>query len=162
MLALLSTIGQCYDPVGMIQPALLPAKKLLQELCASGVGWDDPIPSVNKKFWEEYSKSLQTLGSVGIPRCYRPSDFDPIEAQLHCFCDASQIGYGAVLYLRFAGPDGQVHCSFVMGRSRVAPVRPTTIPRLELVAAVTGTELTGFVRKELDFDVDKVTFWTDS
>ena len=159
---ILSTIGQCYDPVGMIQPALLPAKKLLQELCASGVGWDDPIPSVNKKFWEVYSKSLQTLGSVGIPRCYRPSDFDPIEAQLHCFCDASQIGYGAVLYLRFAGPDGQVHCSFVMGRSRVAPVRPTTIPRLELVAAVTGTELTGFVRKELDFDVDKVTFWTDS
>ena len=55
-----------------------------------------------------------------------------------------------------------MHCSFVMGRSRVSPLRPATIPRLELVAAEIGTELTSFVRKELEFDVGKVTFWTDS
>ena len=121
---ILSTIGQCYDPVGMIQPALLPAK----ELCASGVRRDDSIPFDNTKFWKAYSKSLRTLGSVEIPRCYRPSHFGPIKAQLHSFCDASQIEYAAVLYLRFSKPESQVHCSFVMGRSRVAPVRPTTIP----------------------------------
>ena len=159
---ILSTVGQCYDPLGMIQPALLPAMKLLQELCASGIGWDDPIKRENNEWWEAYLKSLKALSNIGIPRCYRPLHFDPVEAQLHRFCDASQVGYGVVLHLRFLGPEGQVHCSFVMGRSRVAPLRPTTIPRLELVAAAIGTELTSFVRKDLGFDVGKVTFWTDS
>ena len=56
---ILSTVGQCYDPLGMIQPALLPAKKLLQELCASGIGWDDPIKRENNEWWEAYLKSLK-------------------------------------------------------------------------------------------------------
>ena len=159
---ILSTISQCYDPLGMIQPALLPAKKLLQELCSSGLGWDDPIKAEDKSFWKQYVNLLGALGRTRVPRCYRPCQFEPVEVQLHCFCDASQKGYGTVLYLRFVGPLGQVHCSFVMGRSRVAPIKPMTIPRLELVAAVVGAELTEFVQNELDFDPDEVVYWTDS
>ena len=49
-----------------------------------------------------------------------------------------------------------------MGRSRIAPIKPMTIPRLELLAAVVGVELTEFVRSELDFDLDEVVYWTDS
>ena len=113
-------------------------------------------------FWQNYVTSLQALSSVGIPRCYRPRNFEPVEIQLHCFCDASQKGYGAVLNLRFVGALGQVHCSFLLGRSRGAPIKPTTIPRLELVAAVVGVELVGFVQKELDFNLNAVTYWTDS
>ena len=41
------TLSQCYDSVGMIQAALLPAQKLLQELWFSGLEWDDPITSEN-------------------------------------------------------------------------------------------------------------------
>jgi len=159
---ILSTISQCFDPLGMIQPALLPAKRLLQELCASGLGWDDPVASDKREFWNSYLVSLQALSNISVPRCYQPCNFQSCEVQLHCFCDASQTGYGAVLYLRFRGSSGQYHCSFVMGRSRVAPLKPMTIPRMELVAAVTGVELVGFVQRELNFHLDRVVFWTDS
>ena len=42
-------------------------------------------------------KSLESLSNVGIPRCYRPLHFDPVEAEIHCFCDAYQVGYGVEL-----------------------------------------------------------------
>ena len=71
-------------------------KKLLQELCSDGLGWDNPIAPENERFWQNYVTSLQALSSVGIPRCYRPRNFEPVEIQLHCFCDASQKGYGVV------------------------------------------------------------------
>ena len=69
---ILSAISQCYDPLGMIQPALLPAKKLLQELCSSGLGWDDPIKAEDKCFWKQYVNLLRALGRTRVPRCYRP------------------------------------------------------------------------------------------
>ena len=40
---ILSTVSQCYDPLDLIQPALLPAKIFLHGLCAKGLGWDDPV-----------------------------------------------------------------------------------------------------------------------
>ena len=35
---LLSMLNQCYDPLGFIQPVLLPPKKLIHELCSSDLG----------------------------------------------------------------------------------------------------------------------------
>ena len=97
---LLSMLSQCYDPLGFIQRALLPPKKLIQELCSSGLGWDDPVPQEIKAQWERWLASVGALQGVKNKRCYRPQSFKSNNIQLHCFCDASQVGYGAVLYLR--------------------------------------------------------------
>ena len=85
-----------------------------------------------------------------------------MEIQLHTFCDASEKGLGAVSYLRFTSKDNVFHCSFVMAKSKVAPLRKRTIPRLELSAAVVGVQLSSFLQSELDYNIDSVHYWTDS
>jgi len=61
-------------------------------------------------------------------------------AELHNFADASQIAYGAVTYLRLVDVEERMHCAFLIGNSRLARLRPMTVLRLELSAAV-GDEL---------------------
>ena len=82
--------------------------------------------------------------------------------QLHDFSDALQQGYGAVSYLRVADVAGNVKCSFVMGKSRLAPIKPITIPQTELSAAVVSTKLDKMMRNELSLPISESFFWTDS
>ena len=56
----------------------------------------------------------------------------------------------------------RIHCAFLIGKSRVAPLRPMTVPRLELSAAVLAAQLDRTVREELDIQVNQSTFWSDS
>ena len=57
---------------------------------------------------------------------------------------------------------GEVHCSFVLGKSRMAPRKLMTIPRLELTAAVVAVRLAKFIQRELEYHLDGTTFWCDS
>jgi transposase InsO family protein len=69
---------------------------------------------------------------------------------------------GVVVYLRTSDEHGNVHCSFVMGKSRVAPLKAMTIPRMELAAATLAVKLSRLVDEQLDFPIEKIHFWTDS
>lgn len=82
--------------------------------------------------------------------------------ELHVFCDASERVYGSVAYLRTEDDKGDVSVSFLMSRSRVAPKRQLSMPRLELSAALTGAQLANLLRKELTLEINKVTLWSDS
>ena len=85
-----------------------------------------------------------------MPRCFKPPAFGEISSsQLHHFSDASQRAYGAVSYLRLTNQTGQIHCSFMMGKARLSPVKEMTIPRLELSAAVVATRLDKMIRAEI-------------
>lgn len=98
-----------------------------------------------------------------VDRCFKPSNFGVIvSSQLHHLADASQRAYGAVAYLRIANAEGKIHCSFVIGKSRLSLLKQLTIPRLELSAAVVATRLDNMVRKEIDIPINKSIFWTDS
>ena len=81
--------------------------------------------------------------------------------ELHNFADASTSGYGQCSYLRVKDEDGNVNVSLVMGKSRVAPLKITTIPRLELTAAVVSAKV-GIMLQELNYANLKQFFWTDS
>ncbi|XP_068690710.1 uncharacterized protein [Montipora foliosa] len=58
--------------------------------------------------------------------------------------------------------DGNIHCSFVIGKSRLAPLNAITIPRLELSAAVVSVKLDNMIRRELDLPIEESIFWSDS
>ena len=58
--------------------------------------------------------------------------------------------------------NGKMHCSFVLGKSRVAPLKTITVPRMELTAAARTVSLSKVILEELDYNIDKVYFWTDS
>jgi len=87
--------------------------------------------------------------------------------QIHGFCDASQEAFGACIYLRSASPNGQVQVHLLASKSRVAPMKATTIPRLELCGAVLLAELLLEVKNELScldmqFSINEILLWTDS
>ncbi|XP_070567060.1 uncharacterized protein [Ptychodera flava] len=82
--------------------------------------------------------------------------------ELHAFADASEIGYGCVIYIRQVNANGDIHCSFVFAKARVTPLKKVTIPRLELTAATLAVRMVAIVQRELDFKIDKTLYWTDS
>ena len=98
-----------------------------------------------------------------VDQCFKPCDFGEVAScQLHFFSEASQLAYGAVAYLGMVNMHGKVHCSFVMGKSRLAPLKPMTIPRMELSAAVLFTRLDKLILDEIQYTIDSSVFWTDS
>lgn len=102
------------------------------------------------------------MEELAIDRCFKHNDGEVVSTQLHHFADASQQGYGAVTYLRIKNSQGDVKCSFVMGKSRLAPIKSVTIPRMGLSAAVTATKLNKICQGELGLPVEDTLFWTDS
>jgi hypothetical protein len=160
---LLSFVSSVYDTFGFTAPFILQAKILMQELCRRKLSWDELIEADHVKRWNTWLKELPRIEQLRVPRCIKPTNTPEIvSTQLHTFADASQRGYGAVTYIRFEDICGNVHCSFVMAKSRVAPLKETTIPRLELSAAVVATRLDKMVRHESDIRIDASQFWTDS
>ena len=99
--------------------------------------WDDPIPENIRSRWLKWRDELHHLEDLSVRRCFKPEGFGTvISTQLHHFSDASTTGYGQCLYVRLVDDKGQIHCSLIMGKARVAPLKMVTIPRLELTAAV--------------------------
>ncbi|XP_063615371.1 uncharacterized protein LOC134788408, partial [Penaeus indicus] len=160
---ILSTVSSVFDPMGMVSPFILIGKRILQTLCQDGVDWDDDISDNLKQQWRRWRDDLIQLKELKIPRCYKPDVFRKVKSlELHHFSDASQHGYGQCSYLRQVSEQGQVHCALVMSKSRVTPLKPITVPRLELTAAVVAVRISSMLRKELGYQEVKEYFWTDS
>lgn len=160
---ILSTVSSIYDPLGMLSPVVLVAKLILRDLCRRALGWDEPIPEAVSKEWINWIQGLHLLDNFRLNRCFKPVNFgDVITAQLHHFCDASQDGYGSVTYLLLQNERHQRHIAFIMGKSRVAPMKTVTIPRMELVAATMASRMDVLWRKELHIKLQDSVFWTDS
>ena len=165
MRGVLSYVSSFYDPQGFAAPVVLPAKQILQECWRKGWAWDKPLEGEVLERWKKWKELLPRMAEVKIPRCFIGLDHvDCLEAeiQLHHFCDASEIGYGTVSYLRISYPDDSIFCSFILGKARNCPIRAPTIPRLELQSAVLAVRMDQFVQQELDLSVAKTVFWTDS
>lgn len=89
------------------------------------------------KRWKKWLVGLQRLSSFSVDRCIKPAGFGVVKsAQLHHFSDASNNGYGTVSYIMLTDKNDQKNISFLMGKSRVAPLKQVTVPRMELTAAV--------------------------
>ncbi|XP_013384334.1 uncharacterized protein LOC106154518 [Lingula anatina] len=160
---ILSYIAAMYDPLGYAAPFVLPGKQILQQLCRAGYSWDEELSQDYLSLWRKWQGNLSILNSLEIPRCFKPPLCDELQSiELHCFSDASLSGYGVCTYLRFVDTSGRIHCSLVLGKSRVAPLKTMTIPRLELTAAVTAVKVSKQVQEELQIPIHSVTFWTDS
>lgn len=160
---ILSTVSSVFDPLGMLAPLILVGKSILQELCRDGAGWDDSVPEPLRARWERWRGDLHLLSNLKIPRCYKPEGFGELNSvELHHFSDASKDAYGQCSYLRLTNDSGQTHCSLAMAKSRVAPLKPVTIPRLELTAALVSVKTSDVLRRELEYDQITEVFWTDS
>ena len=162
-IGMLSTISTTYDPDGTAGPFLLGGRKILQEVTAEKVSWDEKVTDQYIGRWEKWKDDLKTLQHLEIPRCFKPPGFGEVmESALHTFSDASEIGYGMCSYLRQVNVKGDIHVALVLAKSRVAPLKLITIPRLELAAAALGSKIRAMLKEELMIKGLKEKFWVDS
>ncbi|XP_065094804.1 uncharacterized protein LOC135715461 [Ochlerotatus camptorhynchus] len=159
----LSLVMSVFDPLGMIAPFVVHGKTIVQEAWRSGIGWDEPLPADIVPRWEKYVKLLGTLDMVKIPRCYFPGysagAYDSLE--LHVFVDASSTAYAAAAYFRIVD-GGKIRCSLVSAKTKVAPIKLLSVPRLELQAAVIGTRLMKSIIANHTLQIKRKVLWSDS
>ena len=161
---ILSSISSIYDPLGLVSPFLLKGRKILQEITSEkNSSWDDALNVDHVQAWDEWRRSLLPVEKLQISRCYKPGNFgDSIDTSLHCFADASKTGYGAACYLRQVNKEEQIHVALVMGKSRVSPLKPTTIPRLELTSSTVAARIGHMIKREIAITNLADFYWTDS
>jgi len=160
---LLSVMSSVYDPLGFISPFLLSAKKDSSRSLPEKVEVGRCYPERMFTSSQRWLQSLPAMEQFSVQRCYKPKEFGTIaDVQIHHFSDASEVGYDAVSYLRFIDTDSRVHCSFVMSKTRLAPLKSLSVPRLELTAATLAVKLDKILRKELEVPINRSVFWTDS
>jgi len=153
-------MSSLFDPLGLMCPVMLEAKLIMQHIIKQKYGWDDPVQQEEQEKWISWCRRLPALEEVTIPRVYGGVGFSVASSiDLHVFCDASERGIGACAYLRMETPIG-VKCALVAAKSRLALMKPTTIPRLELTAAMIGSRVRSRVAEELDLSSKQATMWT--
>ena len=126
--SILSETAQIVDPIGLLAPAVISAKIIMQELWQLKLGWDEAVARHMHTRWERYRETLSALNEIRILR--RVIDDDYTELQLHGFCDASEKAYGACIYIRATGQSGESTVGLLCAKSRVAPLKQRTLPSM--------------------------------
>uniref|UniRef100_A0A0A9YQQ8 Pol polyprotein n=1 Tax=Lygus hesperus TaxID=30085 RepID=A0A0A9YQQ8_LYGHE len=160
--SILSQIARIYDLNGYVAPVVFNLKLLLQDIWLKGLQWDDALPEDLKQRWDLISSDLPNLSQLRIPR-YIMGNNNWQSAQLIGFGDASQQGMSAVLYLRVVQVDGSVCCNMIKAKTKIAPLKTVSIPRLELCASLLLSRLVKSVQLVLEsLHINEIHLFTDS
>lgn len=168
----LQTAARIFDPIGFLSPFTIRVKCLFQEMWERGILWDENIPLDLAKTWHQWCSEISHLKRITIPRrydedndikikCDETSAKATVEREMHVFTDASEKAYCAAAYLRCIKGNGECTTSLIASKTKVAPLKKMTIPRLELMGALIGARLGKFISNKLHVS-DKMYFWTDS
>ncbi|GFU05905.1 DUF1758 domain-containing protein [Trichonephila clavipes] len=153
----LSIIARLFDPLGFLGPILTKAKLILQKLWVLKLEWDEPLSNPIAKEWNDFVSTLPVIQNIHVPRLVIGKGIIII----HEFADFSLAAYGAVLYAQSISKE-DVSTRLLCSKSRVAPVKPITIPRLELCACVLLSQLLEKVLHSLTLPIQQIMLWTDS
>ena len=109
-------LGICWKPISDtfifsidlddIAPVIIAFKCLIQQTWVEDISWDAKLPDTIANQWMKLRDGLSSLYGLEIPRCVVPRT--KYTSQLHVFCDASEKGYAAVVYVRTKDCDGKV------------------------------------------------------
>lgn len=154
-----SIVARIYDPCGFLAPIVIRAKSFIQELWKLKVDWDKQLDEEISNRWRDFYESLHVINELKIPRWIQTTQGR--EMELIGFADASIIGYGAVIYVKCMSGQ-QVWCNLLAAKTKVAPVKPLTIPRLELCAAVMLAKLTKIVQQKCSLEYVPYYCFSDS
>lgn len=159
MREVLAFIMSIYDPLGLISNITIQGKILYQELHVASLKWDDCIPDQLLVPWRDWTDLIKSVENLSIPRCITTEAITELE--LHVFVDASEDAFAACIYSR-----SKTHYGFCIrllaAKSRVSPIKPISIPRMELQGALLGTRLMNQVKEKLRVKITDITMWSDS
>ncbi|XP_061923831.1 uncharacterized protein LOC133663402 isoform X2 [Entelurus aequoreus] len=159
----LSTVNSVFDPLGFLSPVIIQGRLLLRELSLHTTEWDSALPEDMRGKWIEWQQSLQCLSNLQMPRTYSNIPLSQAKCvELCIFSDASMKAICAVAYIKVTAADGTTEVGFVLGKARLTPQPELTVPRLELCAAVMSVEMAEVISDDIDHQIDKIGFYTDS
>ncbi|XP_039309090.1 uncharacterized protein LOC105201565 [Solenopsis invicta] len=157
---LLSEISKLFDPLGLLGPVITLAKLLMQETWKIEINWDSELPASTLSKWEKLQSELSNSPILRIPRRISSQHVSQ-NLILYGFCDASQDAYGACVYVKNCGKDEHV-AQLLCSKSRVAPLKTISIPRLELCSALLLARLIDQIKQACKFEFSRVFAFTDS
>ncbi|XP_044591438.1 uncharacterized protein LOC123269639 [Cotesia glomerata] len=133
--AILSEIAQIFDPLGFLSSIIIQAKMFMQELWLVKLGWDTPLSADLRHKWISFKRQLNMINVIEIPRWIHSSTTSTLE--IHGFSDASQLAMAAVVFIKVLPADHsqEAKVTLLCSKTKVAPLKQLTIPRLELTAA---------------------------
>ncbi|XP_030747905.1 uncharacterized protein LOC115876309 [Sitophilus oryzae] len=158
--SVLSVLSKLFDPLGLLSPCIVLAKIFMQRLWLQKVSWDEPLTLSLSNEWSKFCKDLPNLNSLQISR-HVLADF-PSSLEIHGFSDASERVYGACLYIKSIDSKGFSVIRLLCAKSKVAPVKSLTIPKLELCAALLLSKLVNKVLNSIQLFFERIVLWSDS
>lgn len=151
-----------FDPIGLLSFFIIHGKIILKEIWRTGVQWDERIKSDQMLKWREWIGALSVIESIRKNRCYFSEQCsDDSTYELHVFVDASEQASSAVAYfVQQIGAHRNV--SFVSSKTKIAPNKTISIPRLELQAAVMRTRPSMTIQSNHSLKFLRCIYWSES
>ena len=157
---ILSILSKIFDPLGLVGAIIIRAKIIMQQLWIQKTDWDQEVsPEIYEK-WKQFYNDLPYLNNLQVPR--HGLNRSPVAIEIQGYCDASERAYGACLYLRSIDEYGKIMVSLLCAKSKVAPIKTLTLPRLELCGALLLFRLIKKTLDALSVEIREVNCWTDS
>ncbi|XP_073821514.1 uncharacterized protein [Musca autumnalis] len=158
--SLLSDAAKLYDPLGWLAPVTIQAKIYFQKLWLEGIDWKDEVSPAMKSKWHCYLNDLKNIEQISIPRWIGSCKQCLVE--LHGFCDASTSAFAAAVYVKVLFSNGERVVNLLQTKTKFAPLKVLSIPKLELCGATHLAKLMNIVQNMLDLNVSNSHYWTDS
>ena len=160
---ILSEIAKLFDPIAWLTPITIKAKIWIQRLWTLGLTWDEPLAENLIEEFKADIKGIEILEKFTLNRFI--TDCDPVKHEIHCFTDASIHAYAATVYLVTEKATGEKIPHLIAAKSKVAPIKTVSLPRLELCGAQLGAKLTDKILKafkSVNLKNLETFAWTDS
>lgn len=158
--SVLCSIASIFDPAGWLAPVVVVAKIILQRLWMEKLDWDEPLPDHILQQWKTYYEELVRMPTIQLKRWFG-IDENTERVELHGFSDASTMAYCAIIYCRVVTPTG-ITVTIVEAKTKVAPVKQVSLPRLELCGAVLLANLLHRVKNAMNIPIQDIYAWTDA
>lgn len=162
---MLRIVMSIFDVHGYLTPFTIKGKILMRKIWERNIKWDDKLNDDLYDSFRKWISQAQEINNIRIPRWYFSTELtsDSFESlEIHMFSDASPSAYAAVAYWRRESIDGRVTVSFIASKCKVTPLKPVSVPRLELQGAVLACKLANSIKKEHRLQPNSVYYWTDS
>lgn len=156
---IVSEIGKLYDPNGLVAPVVIIAKILIQRLWRSKTDWDEKVTATLEQEWLSFQHQIQAVKGIHIPRWLSTTPGEYME--LHGFSDASMDAYGCCVYIRTV-KGSKINSMLVQSKTKVAPLKTQSIPRLELCGALLLSQLVSVINEHINLEISQTSCWTDS
>lgn len=161
--SILSEIAKLYDPLGWLSPCVVKAKMVMQDIwkLAQSHDWDTPVPDYIANEWQTVYTQLCLPIPIRVPRWIGFAS-DVIHVEIHGFCDAANKAYAAAVYITIHHRDETRTSNLLASKTKLAPIKTISIPRLELCGAGLLTKLIKRCTNALSLPEFKTHAWTDS